>query len=159
MTGNPDVKVETKLEKHDISLGRKLASQRHHPLVKRLAGIGKLGDQEPLYAMGYAALFIGLFQNKRTVAEASVSALVAVAIADLGKQAIKAALKRTRPEEFLENGKYALEAGGSEKKESQSFPSGHVACTSAACIAVSTVWTPALAPSLAATVIVGLARW
>ena len=146
------------VEEADLELGQKLASEKDDPLVHALVKVGNLGDQEPLY--GYAACVIGaglLTWNSRR-ARLGVSMLLAVASADLGKRFLKNKVTRTRPHVLLDEGRYKTEAGGSEAKPEQSFPSGHVACTVAEARAISR-HTPGAAPwSATGVAIIALAR-
>src|SRR4051812_15530709 len=117
------------VEEADVELGKKLADHKDDPLVRALAEVGKLGDQEPLYAYAAAAIVAGLLSWNSRRARLGVSMLLSVAAADLGKRLLKGVVTRTRPHVLLDEGRYETEAGGSEEKPEQSFPSGHVACT------------------------------
>ena len=117
----------SELEKADVELGTKLASEREHPLVKAAGAAGKIGDQGPLYAISGALLVAGLAARSARVAGSGVSMLVALAAADVSKRATKALVRRTRPHVLLDEARYQADAGGSDEKPEQSFPSGHTA--------------------------------
>ena len=91
--------------------------------------------------------------------------LAAVAAADAGKSLTKRLVKRTRPHVLLEQGRYEAEAGGSERKPEQSFPSGHVAGSVAASRAVTRIfpelrpWPEVAATALAVTRVLKGAHW
>jgi len=128
------------VEKVDVAVGKKLAGDRERPAVKLAGKVGKLGDQEPLYALGTTLLVIGCVARHRRCAAAGVSMLAAVGAADAGKSLTKKLVKRTRPHVLLEEGRYAAEQGGSARKKEQSFPSGHVAGSVAAAQAMGRVF-------------------
>lgn len=149
----------TAAEVADIKVGEKLARHREKPWAKRLDAIGKLGDQEPLYAMGFATLAIGLVLRDPKLRLAGVSIVAHVAAADLAKQAVKGMVKRTRPHKLLEEGHYEAEVGEAvDEKPYQSFPSGHVACTLAAAQALGRVYPSAKGSGMVATGVIALAR-
>ncbi|HEX4631174.1 MAG TPA: phosphatase PAP2 family protein [Chthoniobacterales bacterium] len=120
------------LEKADIKLGKKIAKHRHHPIAKAAGKAGKLGDQGPLYALSSGVLAIGVASRDRRLTDTGLSMLAAIALADVAKRVVKSLVRRTRPKALLEEGDYEADAGGSDSKKEQSFPSGHTACTVAA---------------------------
>lgn len=134
---SPSSSADLSLEQADVELGARLARHRHHPLVKAARLASKLSDQEPLYAIGAVVTVAGLGLRDARLARTGVAVLAAVAAADGGKTAIKNLVRRTRPHVLLDDGHYAAEAGGSDAKPEQSFPSGHTACGVAAALAVS----------------------
>lgn len=152
---NPDSKAESK----DVKLGAAIASSHRHKRWAKCADmVAKLGDQEPLYAVGVALLLGGLLTRRTALCGTGLSILGRVAVADILKRLVKRNVKRTRPEELLDKGRYEREAGGGDERSEQSFPSGHVACTLAAAAAV-TRRHPRLAPAaLTFTGLVGVAR-
>lgn len=146
------------VERADIELGKKLAAEKDHPVVRALVKVGDLGDQEPLYAYAACVIAAGLLTWNSRRARLGVSMLLAVATADLGKRLLKGSVTRTRPHVLLDEGRYEADSGGSDSKPEQSFPSGHVACTVAEVRAVSR-HTPGAAPwSAIAVAIIGVAR-
>ena len=90
------------VEHADVALGAQLASARDEPAVKAAAFAGKLGDQEPLYALSVALVVIGCTCGRARLAVAGVSMLAAVGAADAGKSLTKRLVKRTRPHVLLE---------------------------------------------------------
>src|SRR3954466_960647 len=102
------------VEDADLELGKKLAENKDDPLVKALVEVGKLGDQEPLYAYAAATIAAGLLSWNSRRARLGVSMLLAVAVADLGKRLLKGLVTRTRPHVLIDEGRYEAEAGGSE---------------------------------------------
>jgi membrane-associated phospholipid phosphatase len=146
------------VEQADIELGKKIASKRHHPVVKAAAGAGKLGDQGPLYALSSGILIVGIGTRDRRVTDCALAMLAAIAAADLGKRIVKRLVHRTRPHVLLDHGHYDADTGGSGDKEEQSFPSGHTACTVAAARALSRHFPETVAAAGAATAAIGLSR-
>jgi membrane-associated phospholipid phosphatase len=146
------------VEEADIEVGAKLAAQKDDPWVRRLAKVGKAGDQEPLYAAGGVVVLAGLLAWNRPRARLGVSIILAVAAADLAKNLTKRLVKRTRPHVLLDEGRYQSKPGGSPSKPEQSFPSGHVACTLAAARALSRHHPKAAPYAAAAVATIGLAR-
>ncbi|HEY8617997.1 phosphatase PAP2 family protein [Phenylobacterium sp.] len=125
------------IERADIDLGRRVAGTRDHPLSRTAARAGKLGDQEPLYAMAAGLAAVGLLARRPRLAMSGLRMGLAVAAADLAKSALKNRLTRTRPHVLLDEGVYRRSAGGADDKPAQSFPSGHMAGTSAAAAALA----------------------
>lgn len=153
------------LEKADVALGTRLAADRDKPVVKAVAWVGKVADQGPLYAIGAAFLVIGCSSRRGRLAAAGISMLAAVGMADAGKSLTKRMVKRTRPHVLLEEGHYAAEAGGSDRKPEQSFPSGHVAGSVAAARALTRIfpearpWPMLVAAALGVTRVLKGAHW
>jgi membrane-associated phospholipid phosphatase len=148
----------SEVEKADIALGKKIASKRHHPAVKAAASAGKLGDQGPLYALASGVLAVGVASRDRRVTDCGLAMIAAIALADVGKRIAKRVVRRTRPKVLLEEGRYDADAGGSDRKLEQSFPSGHTACTVAAARALSRHFPETMPAAAAATAIIGLSR-
>ena len=143
------------VEKADIALGKKIASKRHHPAVKAAAGAGALGDQGPLYALATGVLAVGVASRGRRVTDCGLAMIAAIAIADVGKRIAKRVVRRTRPHVLLEEGRYDVDTGGSDRKPEQSFPSGHTACTVAAARALSRHFPETMPAAAAATAVIG----
>ena len=146
------------VEKADIALGKKIASQRHHPAVKAAASAGALGDQGPLYALATGVLAVGVASRGRRVTDCGLAMIAAIAIADVGKRIAKRVVRRTRPHVLLEEGRYDVDTGGSDRKPEQSFPSGHTACTVAAARALSRHFPETMPAAAAASAVIGLSR-
>lgn len=149
----------TPAEAADVRMGAELAAAHRHKAWARYADkAAELGDQEPLYAVGAGMLVIGLFARSPKLAKTGFSVLARVSVADLSKRLVKRCVKRTRPAELLDHGRYETDTGGGDDHEEQSFPSGHVACTLAAAIGVSRHWPVATPAALGFTGLVGVAR-
>lgn len=146
------------LEKADVKLGKKMASERDSPVVKAAAQAGEIGDQGPLYLLSGALLVTGVAARDRRLAGSGVSMLVAVGAADLSKRLVKRFVRRTRPHELLDKGDYKADTGGSEQKQEQSFPSGHTAGSVAAARALSRNFPAAGAAAGAAAFGIGISR-
>lgn len=129
---NEDAPSLSDLEKADIDLGKKIARHRHHPVAKAAGKASKLGDQGPLYALSSGVLAVGVASRDRRLTDTGLSMLAAIAAADVAKRVAKRLVRRTRPKALLNEGDYEAGTGGSHRKEEQSFPSGHTACTIAA---------------------------
>jgi membrane-associated phospholipid phosphatase len=156
--GKEDLNRASDLERADVELGAKMASERDHPVVKAAAFAGKLGDQGPLYALSSALLVFGVASRNRRLAGSSVSMLIAIGIADLSKRLTKRLVRRTRPHVLLDQDRYETDAGGSDDKPEQSFPSGHTACSVAAARALSRNFPEAGAAAGVAAVAIGASR-
>ncbi|HEY9216723.1 MAG TPA: phosphatase PAP2 family protein, partial [Phenylobacterium sp.] len=137
---SPAAAVAPQVEKLDIEVGERLARKRNRPGVKAVAKAGKLGDQEPLYALSAVVCAAGLFTHRPRLAEMGLRMGLAVGAADLMKSALKKTVTRTRPHILLDEGRYEAEPGGSDEKPEQSFPSGHMACTTAAALAAGRLY-------------------
>ena len=146
------------LEKADIELGKKIAKHRHHPAAKAAAKAGKFGDQGPLYAFSSGVLAVGVASRDRRLTDAGLAMLASVAVADVVKRLVKKLVRRTRPKGLLEEGDYDAGPGGSDRKEEQSFPSGHTACTVAAARAFARHIPEAGAAAGATAVVIGISR-
>lgn len=146
------------IEEVDVALGAQLASKRDEPVVKAAAEVGKLGDQEPLYAAAAVVILVGFVRRDQRMKDAGLSILAAVGVADLTKRMVKKLVKRTRPHVLFEEGRYESEAEGSGKKPEQSFPSGHTAGTMAAARALCRFYPAASRWTTLGALIIGLAR-
>lgn len=155
---NADLREASDVEKADVDLGKKMASHRDDPLVKAAGDVGKLGDQGPLYALCAGLLFVGLASRDRRLAGSGISMLAALGAADLSKRLTKRIVSRTRPHVLLDGGRYETDAGGSDEKPEQSFPSGHMAGSVAVARAVSRNYPAAGAAAGVAAVAIGASR-
>jgi membrane-associated phospholipid phosphatase len=146
------------LEKADIELGKKLAKHRHHPVAKAAAKAGKIGDQGPLYALSAGLLAVGVSSRDRRLTDTGLSMLAAIATADVAKRLVKSLVHRTRPHVVLEEGRYEADAGGSNNKHEQSFPSGHMAGAAAVARALARNYPEVGAVAGAAAIGIGMTR-
>jgi membrane-associated phospholipid phosphatase len=146
------------LEGADLRLGQRLAAARNVPFVKAVATAGKLGDQEPLYALSALLVVAGAVSRRPRLAEAGVRMGLAVAAADAAKSVLKRVVKRTRPHVLLDEARYERSARGSREKPEQSFPSGHMAGAAAAASALRRVYPGSLRYSASLCVLLGWSR-
>jgi hypothetical protein len=146
------------VENADVELGKKMASKRHHPLVKAAADAGKFGDQGPLYALSSGILLVGVASRDQRLTDCGLAMLAAIGVADVGKRIAKRLVRRTRPHVLLDEGRYDTDTGGSDHKPEQSFPSGHTACTVAAARALSRNFPETAGAAGAAAVAIGITR-
>ena len=146
------------VEKKDIELGTKLAKHRHHPVAQAIAKAGKIGDQAPLYALSAGLLAVGVSTRDRRLTDTGLSMLAAIATADVAKRVAKSLVHRTRPHVVLDEGRYDADAGGSDDKHEQSFPSGHMAGTTAVARALARNHPEAGAVAGAAAIGIGISR-
>ena len=153
-----DVNNATDLEKADVAIGRKLASRRDHPAVKAASIADKIGDQEPLYAISAALLVCGLALRDRRLAGSGGAMLAAITLADFGKSGVKRLVSRTRPHVLLDEQRYDTDAGGSQEKPEQSFPSGHMAGSVATARALSRNYPRAGLAAGVAAIAIGFSR-
>jgi membrane-associated phospholipid phosphatase len=145
--------IAARLEALDVALGKRLGAKRNRPHVKAAGKAGKLGDQEPLYALSAGVAVTGLALRNPKLAWTGVAMGVAVGLGDLAKSGAKHLVNRTRPNVLMDEHRYDRGVGHSEEKPEQSFPSGHMACTAAAATAVALrhprTWPAGLAISAA----------
>jgi membrane-associated phospholipid phosphatase len=153
-----DLHQASDVEKADVDLGAQMASQRDHPIVKAAGDAGEIGDQGPLYGLSAGLLLVGLASGNRRLAGSGVSMCAGVAAADISKRLTKRLVRRTRPHVQLDEGRYKTDAGGSDHKPDQSFPSGHMACSTAAARALSRNFLPAGAAAGVTATAVGISR-
>ncbi|MBX3743627.1 MAG: phosphatase PAP2 family protein [Akkermansiaceae bacterium] len=130
--GEPVLRPADGVEGADVAAGAAVAQRRHHPVLKTLGHFGEIGDQGPLYLIGTSVLVAGVFRKDSRCFAGGLAVLAAVATADLIKSTVKNNVTRSRPNHSVEQEEYRFETGGSPRKEEQSFPSGHTACTVAA---------------------------
>lgn len=157
-SSDADTKPTSDVEKKDIELGEKIASNRDHPLVKAAGAAGKIGDQGPLYVLSAGLSVIGLASRNRRLAGSGLSMLAALAAADIGKRLTKRLVRRTRPNVLLDHGRYEKDAGGSDRKPEQSFPSGHTAGSVAVARALSRNYPRAGTATGVAALAIGVSR-
>ena len=146
------------VEKADIELGVKLAKHRNHPVAKAAGKAGKIGDQGPLYALSAGLLAVGVSSRDRRLTDTGLSMLAAIATADVAKRLVKRLVHRTRPHVVLDEGHYEADAGGSDDKHEQSFPSGHMAGAAAVARALSRNHPEIGAAAGAAAIGIGISR-
>ena len=127
-------------------------------MTKGLGKLAKLGDQEPLYAASIVLGLSGLVLKDRRMVHAGVRIGLAVAVSDVLKSLAKTLMKRSRPKSVSAGRDYRSEGGGSDDKDEQSFPSGHVAATLAASRALRRVYPRTGPVGLGATVVLGGSR-
>ena len=152
MTASPDASAPSNAPEHaEVGLSDALARSRGHGAVKAAGQVAKLGDQEPLYAAAGVLAVAGLVLGQPRLLEAGVRVGTAVALSDAIKSATKKLVKRSRPHTVAEEDRYTRGLGGSQDKGEQSFPSGHMAATTAAALALAQVY-PKSAPAGGAVV-------
>ena len=117
----------TPVEKADVEVTRAVADWRHTRTVRFLGNLSEVADQPPLIAICAATLAIGIVSRNARLARAGARMLAAELLATKLKGLVKDRVDRTRPHLLVEEGRYELEAGDSEKGEERSFPSGHTA--------------------------------
>ena len=155
----PDRDAEkSELEKADVELGKKIAKHRHHPVAKAAGNAGKIGDQGPLYALSAGLLAVGVSSRDRRLTDTGLSMLAAIATADVAKRLVKRLVHRTRPHVVLDEGHYEADAGGSDDKHEQSFPSGHMAGAAAVARSLSRNHPEIGAAAGAAAIGIGISR-
>jgi membrane-associated phospholipid phosphatase len=150
--------VADQLESADLRLGRRLAAHRDRPLVKAVAKVGKLSDQEPLYVLSGLLAVTGLVLRRPRLTQAGLTMGLAVAGADLAKSCLKSLVTRTRPHVLLDEARYERNTGGSKAKPEQSFPSGHMAGAVAAASALWRIYPGSLRYSAPLCGLVGWSR-
>src|SRR4051812_22241085 len=154
----PELADASDLEKVDVELGKRVASQRDEPLAKAAGNASKIGDQGPLYAISAGLLIAGITTRDRRLRDCAITMLAGVAAADLSKRLTKNMVRRTRPHVLLDERRYERESGGSEDKPEQSFPSGHTACSVAAARALSRTYPRAGAAAGVFALAIGISR-
>ena len=139
--------ADTAFERAELDLTRRIRPWRDHPLAEALHPVSKLADQPPMLAMSGLGLAIVLLAGQPRIAEAGARSLASVLLATGAKHMIKGRVTRTRPHRLLDEHKYKREAGGSDQKADQSFPSGHTADAVAAARAVTRAIPQAAVPA------------
>lgn len=136
------------LEQKEVGLSGLIARVRKTPAVRTAAKVAKLGDQEPLYAMAALLTGAGVGLGRPELIRAGLRMTAAIGVADALKSLVKKGVARSRPNTVIEEDRYVLNSGaGDHGKAEQSFPSGHVACSLAAGLALSRV-EPGIAPAV-----------
>ena len=128
-------KKHSKVERADLKVAHTAAEWRDHPVVQVLGTASELADQPPLYTLCAATFALGVASGNRRMARAGLRMLAAEWLATRAKSAIKGRIDRTRPAVPVEGGRYRMEAGGSDAKPLNSFPSGHTAGAVAVAVA------------------------
>lgn len=146
------------VEQGDAAVAFSLARFRDHPAVQRAAKVGEVSDQEPLYAITGITFAIGLLSGDRRLAEAGGRMLGAVVLSAVLKSLVKKTVTRTRPNAVMEGGRYRTALHGDERKQRQSFPSGHAAGATAAARALLRLYPQAGWVCMGAASIVGVIR-
>lgn len=143
---------DASIEHKEVGLAGAIGRLRERPAVKAAGKAAKLGDQEPLYALGALLTGVGVGLGRPDLIRAGVRLTAAVGLADGLKSLVKKAVARSRPNMVVDEDRYvAHPSDGSHEKTEQSFPSGHVACSVAAGVALSRI-EPRLAPAVAVAV-------
>ena len=137
------------------SLSHTLAWTRELGVTKALGRLAKLGDQEPLYAASVILAVAGAARRDRKLVAAAIRVGAAVAVSDVLKSLTKKLIKRSRPRAVFAGHDYRREGGGSDSKDEQSFPSGHVAATLAATRALARIYPETTLAGLATVVALG----
>jgi membrane-associated phospholipid phosphatase len=145
-------------ERAELALARRLEGLREHPIAQALQPVSKLADQPPMVGLAALGLLIGVFGARPRVEGASARMLASVLLATGVKHAIKHTVTRSRPHKLLDEGRYRREAGASDDKGEQSFPSGHTADAFAAARAVARVFPKAAIPAGAFAFLAGIAQ-
>src|SRR4051812_41705919 len=114
-------------EAADIAVAERLARGRRHGAVQAAGTLSEVGDQPPLLTLSGAVLALGLVTGNAETTRAGARMLGAVLVATGIKSVLKHLLSRTRPYVLLDEGRYAVQAFGSDEGAWQSFPSGHTA--------------------------------
>lgn len=115
------------LEQADVEAAQAAARHRHHPVVKTLGQLSEIADQIPLAIVCGAVIGGGLLSDRRDLMHTGVRMMAAHVLANVVKRRIKNRLRRSRPSEVVEKGRYVFEPGESRGGNETSFPSGHTA--------------------------------
>lgn len=142
----PGVARASAAERADIAVAEEAAKHRGSPLVRLLGTCSDVAEEKPLIAICAAVLAVGLLRRDARTAGAGLRLFAAYYAADLAKSAIKKRVTRARPKVVVEQGEYVAEAESPERKNYNSFPSGHTARSVAMVRAAARTWPQARWP-------------
>lgn len=146
----PGVAEASTIERADIAVAEAAAEHRHDPLVRFLSTCSDVAEEKPLLAICALVLGAGLVRRDRRTVGAGLRLFAAYYAADLAKSAIKKRITRSRPKVMVEKGEYRARAETPERKEHNSFPSGHTARSVAMVRAAARTWPGVRLPGYAA---------
>jgi membrane-associated phospholipid phosphatase len=151
-------KAIKKIEKADIAVSRTAWDYKRSAPVRALGWFGKLSDQPPLFAFAAGIAAAGLIRREPQLLRAAARMAIAHWIGIHGKNMLKDAVDRTRPDMLVEDGRYEVGPGRRTDKEFSSFPSGHTAGAVAVARALARDWPEAAVPAHGAAAASALAR-
>jgi membrane-associated phospholipid phosphatase len=143
----PRVAEASTLERADIAVAEEAAKHRHSPVVRFLGTCSDVAEEKPLLAICAAVLGAGLVRRDARTVGAGLRLFAAYCAADLAKSAIKERITRSRPRVAVEDGVYVAEAETPERRNHNSFPSGHTARSVAMVRAAARTWPQARVPA------------
>lgn len=146
----PGVADASSIERADIAVAEAAAEHRHSPLVRFLGTCSDVAEEKPLLAICAGVLALGLARRDRRTIGAGLRLFAAYYAADLAKSAVKKRVTRSRPKVLAEGGDYVAEPDAPERKNYNSFPSGHTARSVAMVRAAARTWPGARLPGYAA---------
>jgi membrane-associated phospholipid phosphatase len=150
--------ADTALEQAELNFAQRIRGWRDLPVADAIQPVSKLADQPPMVALAAAGLVLGLLARRPRIAEAGARALASVLLATGAKHLIKNNVTRTRPHRLLDEHTYEREAGGSDQKADQSFPSGHTADAVAAARALTRAIPQAAVPAAIFAILAAVAQ-
>lgn len=119
-------------ERVDAETALRLAEWRGNPLVRLLAALAQIADQQPAFGASALMLALGLAKRDRRLTDAAIRLAAAIRVTTTLKMAVERSVSRTRPNAVLGGRRYERKRGGSKRRELQAFPSGHTAAAVAA---------------------------
>ncbi|NNM77179.1 phosphatase PAP2 family protein [Sphingomonas sp. ID1715] len=118
-------KAIKQVEQADVEVSRSIADWKDSGAVRALGWFGKLTDQPPLYAFIGGVAAAALVRRDGRLLRTAGRMLVAHWVGIRGKDAVKKAVDRTRPQMLIDEGRYESGKGQRDEKPFNSFPSGH----------------------------------
>ena len=146
------------VERADVEVSRAVSGWKDSRPVQLLGGIGKLSDQPPLYAFIGGLAAAALIRGDPRLLQMSARMLGAHWLGIRAKNAVKAAVDRTRPQMLIDEGRYELGKGRRDEKPYNSFPSGHTVGAVAAARAIARDYPQLRLPAYALAAFAALTR-
>ena len=146
------------VERLDMEAVVTLVPPKESALARAARAVSKLGDEPPVFAAALIPLAAGVLRRDEAMMRRGAHLLAAVSVAYLAKEAVKHTVARTRPSELLEHGRHEVRLFGPDRKEWQSFPSGHLSCSTALGRAWARCWPGARWPAAGAVTVLALTR-
>ena len=146
------------VERLDMEAVLALVPPKESARARAAQAVSKVGDEPAVFAIASAVVAAGVLRGDEALIRRGAHILAAVSIAYVAKEAVKHTVARTRPSELLEHGRHEVRLLGPDRKEWQSFPSGHLACSTALARAWARCWPGARLPAAGAVTVLALSR-
>ena len=152
---DPDANL---VERLDIEAVLTVVPPKESQRARAVRAVSKLSDEPPVFAAAALPVAAGVLLRDESLVRRGAHLLAVVSLAFLAKEAVKHTVTRTRPSELFEHGRHEVRLFGPDRKEWQSFPSGHLACSTALARACARGWPGARWPAAAAVAVLSAVR-